>query len=134
MLSIFPELLTYQLFAPLILRVVLGLILVNLGYLKFTKEKSRFNLLFQTLGWKPAEFWTKLFGLIEIVGGIALIVGFSTQIAALIFVIINFAELYIETKEASLLKRDAVFYLLIFAVALSLLFTGPGFLAFDLPL
>lgn len=134
MLSIFPELLTYQMFAPLLLRVVLGLILINLGYLKLTKEKARFNLLFQTLGWKPTEFWTKLFGLIEIAGGLALIVGFWTQIAALVFVIINFAELYIETKEASLLKRDAVFYLLIFVIALSLLFTGPGFLAFDLPL
>lgn len=134
MLSIFPELLTYQMFAPLLLRVVLGLILINLGYLKFNKEKARFHLLFQTLGWKPKEFWTKVFGTIEMVGGVALIVGFWTQIAALVFVIINFAELFIETKEASLLKRDAIFYLLIFIIALSLLFTGPGFLAFDLPL
>jgi len=134
MLSVFPELLNYQLFAPLILRVVLGFILLNLGYAKFKLERERWEITFEALKLKPKSTFVSAFGLIEMVGGLALIVGFYTQIAALIFVILTFIELYIEQKEEVLLKRDAVFYLLLFAIALSLLFTGAGFFAFDLPL
>ena len=134
MLSVFPSLLTYQMFSPLILRVVLGFVLVTLGYLKLKKERARWNLFFQTIHLKPAHLFTKAFGLLEIFGGIALILGFYTQVAALVFAVINLCELCVESKEATLLKRDMVFYLLLFVIALSLLFTGPGFYAFDLPL
>ncbi|HEY4490245.1 MAG TPA: DoxX family protein [Candidatus Paceibacterota bacterium] len=134
MLNVFPDLLTYQLLAPFILRVVLGLILLNLGYLKLGAEKTRWETSFETLRLQPKEVLVKLFGFIEILGGIALIAGFYTQVAALVFAVITFIELYIEQKEAALLKRDFVFYLLLFAIALSLLLTGAGFFAFDLPL
>lgn len=134
MLNVFPDLLTYQMFAPFMLRVVLGLILVNLGFLKFSGEKVRWENSFETLNLRPKEILVSIFGFIEIIGGIALIAGFYTQIAALVFAVITFIELYIEQRESSLLKRDFVFYLLLFVIALSLLFTGAGFFAFDLPL
>lgn len=133
-LSAFPELLTYNMFAPFVLRVILGFIAITLGYLKLKKEKSRWNLLFESLRLKPASLWTTAFGYVEIIGGIALIVGFSTQIAALVFAVISFCELYIENKESALLKRDLAFYLLLCAISVSLIFSGPGFFAFDLPL
>lgn len=134
MLNMFPELLTYSQFAPFILRVVLGFVLFNLGYMKLRSERPRWEIFFEALGWKPKGGFVTGFGLLEMVGGLALIVGFYTQLAALIFVVIFFIELYIEQKEAMLLKRDLVFYLLLFSIALSLLFTGAGFFAFDLPL
>jgi uncharacterized membrane protein YphA (DoxX/SURF4 family) len=134
MLNPFPELLTFSLLGPFILRVTIGFILFNLGYLKLTREKTRWHTTFETLGLKPESGWTKSFGVLEILGGLALIAGFYTQIAALIFVIITFIELYIEQKESSILARNAAFYLLLFVIALSLLFTGAGFFAFDLPL
>lgn len=135
MLNPFPELLTYGLFSPFILRITLGLILVNLGYLKLTKEKARWGKVFEFLHVKKHEILAaQIVGLIEIVGGVMLIIGLYTQIAALVFVVLNGIEMYIEYFEETLLHRDIVFYILIFIIALSLVFTGAGFLAFDIPL
>lgn len=134
MLNVFPDLLTFQMFAPFILRIVLGLIMANLGYLKLKSEKLRWEKTFEALSVKPVSQMVFGFGIIEIIGGLALILGIYTQIAALVFAAITFMELFIEQRESALLKRDFVFYLLLFAIALSLLFTGAGFFAFDLPL
>jgi putative oxidoreductase len=134
MLNTFPELLTFSLFAPLILRVVLGLVFLNLGYQKFGRERNSWVNFFSVTPFKPANFWVNIFAAIQIVGGLMLIVGYYTQIAALVFAVITLAELYVENREPALLNRNLVFYLLLFAISLSLLFTGAGFLAFDLPL
>jgi uncharacterized membrane protein YphA (DoxX/SURF4 family) len=134
MLTVFPELLNYHLLAPFILRVVLGFVLFNLGYQKFKSERIQWENTFDALRLKPKGGLVTIFASIEILGGLALIAGFYTQIAALVFVAITFMELYIEQREEALLKRDVVFYLLLLAIAASLLFTGAGFFAFDLPL
>ncbi|TAL48798.1 DoxX family protein [Patescibacteria group bacterium] len=134
MLNPFPNLLAYGLLAPLILRLVLGLIFLNLGYLKLRGERERWQKGFEVLRLRPARELVKLLAIIEIVGGAALIAGFYTQIAALVFAVITALELFIEYREETLLKRDFVFYFLVFAISLSLLFSGAGFFAFDLPL
>ncbi len=134
MLNPFPELLTYSLLAPFLLRITLGFILVNLGYLKFKSEKARWEIIFEMLRVKEKVVATKILGFIEVAGGLALIAGFYTQIAALIFAVLFGIELFIEKREATLMKRDVVFYATMFVIALSLLFSGAGFLAFDLPL
>jgi uncharacterized membrane protein YphA (DoxX/SURF4 family) len=134
MLNPFPELLTYSLLAPFILRLTLGYILVNLGHLKLKAEKGRWEIIFQMLGIKQKALATQILAYVEIVGGLALIFGIYTQIAALIFVILLGIELYVERKEETLMKRTMTFYVLMFAIAFSLLFSGAGFLAFDLPL
>ena len=134
MLNPFPELLTYNLLAPFILRVVLGYLFINLGYLKITSEKKRWQVFFEGIKLKPTLFFVKFFAVVEIVAGVMLIFGTLTQIAALVLVILTFGELYIEFKEESLLKRNLIFYLLVFTISLSLLFSGAGFFAFDLSL
>ena len=134
MLNTFPNLLTYGLIAPFILRVVVGIIFLDLGYLKLGKEKSAWNLFFQTIHFKPSYVFVALLATIEIVAGAFLIVGYLTQIAALVMAIILFAECYIEMQDGSLLKRDIVFYLLLLAICVSLIFSGAGKFAFDLPL
>lgn len=134
MLNPFPELLTYGLMAPFILRLVVGYLFMNLGYLKLTSEKGRWLSSVSSLRLKPAEFFVKIFALMEIIGGAMLFIGLYTQVAALALAFLTFSELYVEYKEESLLKRNLVFYLLLFAICLSLLFSGAGFLAFDLPL
>lgn len=134
MLSVFPNLLTYQLLAPFILRLVVGLIFLDLGYLKLTKEKESWNLFFKTIHFQPTIVFVMIFAIIEIVGGLFLISGFLTQLVALIFAIILFAEAYIEIRDSQLIKRDIVFYLLLLIICISLLFLGAGAFAFDLPL
>jgi uncharacterized membrane protein YphA (DoxX/SURF4 family) len=119
MLNPFPQLLVYSTMAPLILRIVLGLIFVDLGWIKL--RTRRLSL-------------PSLLGLLEVIGAIMLIVGFYTQIAALGFLILTGIELYIEWKDAAVLKGDLVFYILLFAISLSLLLTGAGAYAKDIPL
>jgi putative oxidoreductase len=134
MLSVFPNLLTYTHLAPFILRVVVGVIFLELGYLKLGKEKSAWNMFFQTIHFKPSYVFVALLAIIEIVGGAFLVVGYLTQVAALVMVIILFAEGYVELQDGALLKRDIVFYTLLLAICISLLLTGAGAFAFDLPL
>lgn len=132
--NIFPELFAFSLLAPLILRVILGFIFLNLGSLKLSKERPGWIASFNLLNIRPAGFFTGLLGVIEVVGGFLLIVGAYTQITALILAVIALAELFIEYREESLLKRDFVFYLLLAAICLSLLLTGAGLFAVDIPL
>ncbi|MBX4198813.1 hypothetical protein KW800_00860 [Candidatus Parcubacteria bacterium] len=119
MLNPFPELLSYSTLAPFILRVVLGLVFLDLGILKIKRKHLS---------------WPALLGAIEVIGAIMLFVGFYTQIAALAIVITTATELYIEWKDSQVLKGDFVFYLLLLAISLSLLLTGAGAFARDIPL
>lgn len=134
MLNTFPDLLNYSLLAPLILRVVLGLIMLNLGYLKARIEKERWEGLFGFLGLRPAKWFVKIFALVEIVGGLLLLAGAYVQIVALVFVLITLSELILEWEEPALVKRNLPFYFLLFAISVSLLFSGAGAFAFDLHL
>ena len=134
MLNPFPELLNYSLLAPFVLRVVLGLIFLDVGALKFRSEKARWIASFNTLGLRPADFFVPLYGLLQIVGGLMLLLGLWTQVAALGFALFTFAELYVEWEAGDVLKRDLTFYLLVFVISLSLLITGAGAFAFDIPL
>jgi uncharacterized membrane protein YphA (DoxX/SURF4 family) len=132
--NIFPELFAFSFLAPFILRVVLGLIFLNLGYLKLGKEKAGWTSSLNVLGIRPAGFFTGLLGIVEILGGLFLIAGAYTQLVALILAVIATSELLIEYKEESILKRDFVFYLLLTIICVSIILTGAGLFAIDIPL
>lgn len=124
----------YSSVGPLILRVLLGLIFIDLGFLKFRSEKESWLTSLETLGLRPADLFLPIYALIQIAGGILLLIGLWTQVAALVFVISSGVELYIEWRAREILKRDVVFYLLVFVTSLSLLLTGAGAYAIDIPL
>jgi len=133
MLNIFPSLLDYSLFAPLILRVVGGIIIIGFG-----KEQRRHQKVwlpfFEMIGLKPAHIFVRIISTLEIAAGVMLIAGFATQIAASFAAVITLAALTIEYKNEALIKRDVVFYTLLLSVYLSLILTGAGIPALDLPL
>ncbi len=124
----------YSPVGPLILRVLLGLIFIDLGFLKFKSEKETWLASLETLGLRPADLFLPIYALLQIAGGVLLIIGLWTQVVALSFVIFSGIELYIEWRAREILKRDMVFYLLIFIISLSLLLTGAGAHAIDIPL
>lgn len=134
MLNPFPDLLTYSLLAPFLLRLVVGFVFIDLGILLFKKENERWLLSFKTVRIPRPEIATKILAAIQIAGGAMLIVGFYTQIAALVLGLITFIEIYLEYKDPSILKRNIVFYILVFTILISLLFSGAGAFAIDLPL
>lgn len=116
------------------MRVLLGLIFIDLGFLKFRSEKEAWLASLETLGLRPADLFLPIYALLQIAGGVLLLIGLWTQIAALVFVLSSGVELYIEWRAREILKRDVVFYLLVFVTSLSLLLTGAGAYAIDIPL
>lgn len=134
MLNPFPELLVYSMIAPFFLRIIVGFIFIDLGVLLFKGEKQRWILSLQTLGVPNPNLVVKILGIVEVAGGIALLLGAYTQIAALVLALLTFIETYIEYKNPEVIKRTFVFYALIFVITLSLLFSGAGAFAIDLPL
>ena len=134
MLNTFPELLTYSTLGPFVLRAVAGLIFIDLGLLKFKAERSRWLTSLDTLKLRPAPYILNIYAAIQIVAGIMILIGIWTQIAAVVLAVITGIELIIEWKAHEILRRDFIFYLLIFTITLSLVLTGAGAFAVDLPL
>ena len=122
MLSLLPTLLSYQQLSPLIIRLVLGVTLIYFGYQKVMKRG------------KSSGSNSKLYGAVEMFIAIFLIIGLFTQLAALLNAIILVIKLGFKAKNKELLTYGINYYILLLAMALALIFTGPGFLAFDLPL
>jgi uncharacterized membrane protein YphA (DoxX/SURF4 family) len=122
MLSLFPSFLTYGLVAPLVIRLVLGVTLAYFGYRKVVDrgDSSGSN--------------SPTYGVMEIVLGIFLLVGLFTQLAALLNVVILLIKLGFKAKQGKLFSDGVNYYVLLLAMAISLIFSGPGFFAFDLPL
>lgn len=133
-LNTFPDLLTFSMLSPFILRVVLGLIAINLGLLKLGKEKVAWQELFETINIHPVNFFVKFLAVVEIIGGLLLVVGAYIQITAIVFAILFFIEAVLDYRESELEERDLTFYILVFAISLSLIFLGAGAFALDLPL
>ena len=134
MLNLFPELLMYSTLGPLILRLLLGIVLIDLGVLKLKGEKERWLGSFEALGLNPAGLLLPIYALLQVVGGLLLIMGLWTQVAALAFVIFGALELFVEWRAKEILKRDVIFYLFVFVISLSLLVMGAGNYALDIPL
>ncbi len=130
MLSLFP----IQFLAPLaylFMRVTVGIILLSLAKQAIsnrTSLKEVFTFSFFPYG----MFFVWYLSIIEIGIGIMLIVGFQTQIAALLlmFLSLKFIVMHRRFKHPHLPQRLS--YVLLFICAVSLFITGAGALAFDL--
>lgn len=114
-LSIFPDLLTFSMVGPFLVRFGIALFVLYLG-----RERLQ----------KPYSFVAVLY----FACGVLLLVGLYTQIAALLGIVILKLEFY--GKQNGIFSDMPMFFLYTISILslLSLLFTGPGFLAFDLPL
>ena len=134
--SVFPQLFAFDQLAPFILRLVLGIIFIVHGYPKLFKSFGQTVGFFESIGIKPAKFWVLIVGVAEFFGGIALLAGFLTQIAAaLIAINMLVATIYVKKiKFKKGLVDGYEFDLILLAAALALLFLGPGAFSIDLPL
>jgi uncharacterized membrane protein YphA (DoxX/SURF4 family) len=118
-LSIFPTLLDFGLLAPAILRIVASFFLFYLAKKKMDG---------------PRRWTIPLF----LIAGIMILVGLYTQIVALFAIILikfDFYTNYYKNRNILPVPSEIYFlYIIVGIIFLSLMFTGPGFLAFDLPL
>ncbi len=120
MLSIFPDLLAWQMISPLIIRLTLASIFIYWSYKTIFKSSP--------------DIRQKIVSLIEAVAGILLFVGLWTQLAALVLAIDLAVRLYKKYSSKALFTDGINYYFILLILAISLLFTGPGFASIDLPL
>ncbi len=120
--SLFPYLFTYDQAAPFILRLILGITLAYFGYRKIQKRG------------KSSGSNTIIYGAIEILVAIFLIIGLFTQLAAMINAVILVIKLGYKIRDKAFLTDGINYYILLLVIALSVIVLGPGWFAFDLPL
>ena len=121
-LSLFPYLLSFQQLSPFIIRIVLGVTLAYFGYNKLIGHSHSSGSTSKAYGW------------VEIVIALFLIVGFWTQLAALLNALILIIKLGWKIKEKKFLTGGVNYYILLLVMAISLVLTGAGAFAIDYPL
>jgi len=121
MLNVFPNLLTYSFFAPTLLRVALALLFIYVAYVQYSKRAH--------LG----QFaWISI--ILHAALAVMLFVGYYTQVAALAGGLGSLVGLFRIRGTEHFIVYSKSTLLLIVTICLSLLLTGAGAFAFDLPL
>ncbi len=118
MLSIFPKLLIFEGFTPFLLRLTLGLVFILWSYKKIKSIDKKI------LAW----------GVFEGVIGVSFIIGFLTQLSALISAVIFGVKLIQKIRQKAFLNDGVNYYLILFVISITLLISGAGLIAIDLPL
>lgn len=133
MLSIFPELFTYGIVAPFILRIAIGGFFIWQGIRRRKEEMTSWDALWvgKKIGSLPPS---PILAKTQIVIGIFLLVGLYTQVAAILAGIFIWVEFRKKSQTARPSFQELWMNIIMTAVLVSLLFLGAGILAFDLPL
>jgi hypothetical protein len=119
MLSIFPPLLAFSGFSALLLRLMLGVVLVLWSQKEYKKS-----------GIERSVCASVIQGIL----GVFLIIGFLTQVSAFFTSIFLGFKLFKKIQAKAFLTDGLNYYLILFIISVSLIFTGAGYIALDLPL
>lgn len=133
MLSVFPTMFL-SLLAHALLRVIAGSILISLGYRHLFRERAGIAATLSEHWPRSATLGVWVLGALEIVCGMMFFVGAATQVAALVMLALSIAMLVFRKRLAHPAIPSPMFWTLFLGVSLSLLITGAGALAVDLPL
>ncbi len=126
-----------ELYALPLLRVVLGAILVPHGCQKFFGWFGgpgfvRFTQIFENIGYKPGALWVTLVALTELVGGLMLVFGLFTRVAAAALVIFMINSIWFTSAKGFFWTQGGMEYsILILAAALVFLVHGGGRCSID---
>ncbi len=119
--------------ASLPLRLSLGVVFVTHGLQKVLglfggSGMDNFTKTVSNLGFVPADLWAYAAAYVELVGGICLIIGFGTRIAAaLIFILIVVAGVKVHLPNGFFLAKGGVEYTFVIAFScISLMLLGTG--------
>ena len=120
--------------AATILRVIFGLMMGFHGWPKLKGFHGTAGWL-QGLGFKPGNFWAMVLVISEFIGGIALILGIFTRIAAALltieFLVILYLKIFPWRKEFASGEGEWDYDLVFLAVAAALIFLGAGNISID---
>lgn len=132
MLSIFPDLLTYNLLGITIVRLVLGFLGVYLGFVILSK-KNKLTEFVTSLKFPMAEVIPWILSIVFIISGGMLIIGLYTQVVCVVLAYLLLKLMITDLWSRGIFGNSIMFYLGFILISLSLLFLGPGAFAFDLP-
>ncbi|MFY9462025.1 MAG: DoxX family protein [Candidatus Sungiibacteriota bacterium] len=125
----------YSDWAPLVLRLMLGAAFMAHGYPKLFKAENRqmFSGWLESMGFKPGKFWALVVGVVEFYGGIALILGVYTQIAAILIAVNMLVAMWKAKwgKVGFTAQGGWELDLAYLVIAVSLLLTGAGAWSLD---
>lgn len=135
MLSLFPQLLDFGTFGPVFLRIGLAVVFVAHGYPKLFKKENFLGTaqFFESINIKPGKFWVLVVGVVEFFGGILLLAGLFTQLAALLLAV-NMLVAILKVKRQKGFANGYEFDLILLLSALALVVLGAGAFSLDLPL
>ncbi len=131
-LSQFPTLLEYSIYVPVLLRFVLAYYLITHAIKLIQKNDMSvtLNVLMEIFNDSTSNAFRLVIAGLRFITALLLILGLFTQSAALVAVIIYI----LRRGTKSYIKEEATVDFLLIAIALSILFLGPGLFSIDLPL
>lgn len=120
-----------------LLRIVLGLILIPHGCQKAFgwfggAGFARFTQIFDSIGYRPGAVWLSIVILVELVGGLCLVLGLFTRAAALLVALFMINAVWVTSAKGFFWTAQGYEYsLLILAVALVFTVRGGGSYSLD---
>ena len=133
MLNPFPQLLVYGFFAPLLLRATVACVLFFVAWHVHQKASILASITFPLVG-KTRPWLMRLAASATALAGATLLAGYATQWSAILGILVALKLVWLKKELEPALKLPTSTYLLVLVICLSLLVTGAGALAFDLPL
>ncbi|MDO8469439.1 MAG: DoxX family protein [bacterium] len=124
-----PSLLVFSDYGILALRLVLGAILVAHGWPKLRNIAAVADTL-RAMGFRPARVWAVVAGTVEFFGGLLIIFGLFTQIAALLTVV-EFLVIVFKKRSGNRFVGGYEFELLILVASVLLATIGGGSVSLD---
>jgi uncharacterized membrane protein YphA (DoxX/SURF4 family) len=119
MLSLFPAFFSFEPLGPFLLRLTLAGVLLYWAYVNLKTRPSRNRV---------------ILGVLDLIFGVLLVLGLFTQLAALLTALLLFVKMLKKIKEKAFFNDGVNYYFILFIIAISLLFIGPGAFSFDYPL
>lgn len=133
MLSLFPQLLFLSPLGITIMRLCAAVAFVVIAYRMIRTEEKIEGTSFILIG-KPASWMVWFPALVSAIIAIMLGIGYWTQPAAIVGIILAGKHLVFYRKYHAILPLSSGTYAFLIATCLLLLVSGPGAFAFDLPL
>ena len=128
----FPELLNYSFFAPTLLRLAAACAFLYIAYTLWNRRDAISRKPFPLIG---AQSWPAPLAAVAFAAlSFALFCGYYTQWAAILGIIPTLKSLLFARRFPMIFPLSRVANLLLLAILLSLLLTGAGAFAFDVPL
>jgi hypothetical protein len=132
MLNTFPDLLALGFFAPTLLRVAAACAFLFGAYIQYRRLDELSKIRFPIVGGGAWIIWLSIIAHAAI--GAMLFFGYYTQIAAILGALGSIKGLIYAKKYPRVFALCRVDYFFVLVICLSLLFSGAGAFAFDLPL